>query len=315
MNVFLFPGQGSQYFSMYRNISRYSSEINDLFKCAYDITGIDVKSLCMTANSQQLMMTKNTQLAMLLMDLAYNKILLNRGIMPDLVMGHSLGEYAALVSCGALTIEDAINTVYCRATLMASVNRNGCLATIVGVSKEKVQEICNDYKDKGIISIALFNTHNQIVIGGDSNLVEASTKRLQKLGAIKTIILPVSAAFHTSHMQEIQNEFQEIINSCNFNTPKCDIILNCSAKKTKDLIEIKKDLVLQCTQPVRWCESLQNLFENNGLYICEVGPGKTLAGMIRSMNKSYHTYTLEKTQDLLQYVNLTKQDESSRFTL
>lgn len=312
MNVFLFPGQGSQYSGMYRNINKYSSELKKLFECAYDITGIDVKALCMEANNQQLMLTKNTQLAVLLMDLAYNLILNNRGIFPDLVMGHSLGEYAALVSCGALTVEDAIYIVYKRASLMANIERDGCLATIVGLSADKIQDVCTSFENDGIISIALFNTYKQIVIGGDSELVELATQKLKKLGAIKTIILPVSAAFHTSHMLEIQNELKRIINNCNFHIPKCEIILNCSAEMTNDVLKIKNDLILQCSQPVRWAESIEKIIGNKSLLICEVGPGKTLSGMIRSVNKNCHSYVSDNTQQLLQFITTVKNNYGKR---
>lgn len=225
MNVFLFPGQGSQYSGMYRHINPYSSELDRLFECAHEITGVDVKALCMTANNKQLMMTQNTQLAMLLMDLAYNQILKNRNIFPDLVMGHSLGQYAALVSCGALTVEEAIYIVYKRANLMSKIDKNGCLVTIVGLSVNEINDVCKSLENDGTISIALFNTHKQIVVGGDSKLVELATDKFKKLGAIKTIILPVSAAFHTSHMLEMQNEFANILNNCKFSIPKCEIIL------------------------------------------------------------------------------------------
>lgn len=305
MKVFLFPGQGSQYPGMLKKIIQYYDEFAEIFKCAYNITGINIKNLCCNSSTSELKCTENTQLSMLLMDLAFNKILANRNILPNIVIGHSLGEYAALVSCGALTLEKAIYIVHIRAKLMARVKEKGCLATVIGLSLSDILDVCSLYSSEGTLSVALINTPSQIVIGGDCALVDKAILDLKKRGALKIVKLSVSAAFHTNHMNEMQKMFANEINKLEINEPLCDIILNCSAERTRDVDKIKNDLIQQCTHTVLWSDCLRSILDITPLTICEVGPGRVLTGITRNINSKYRCYTLEDPKQFYNFLKIT----------
>ena len=304
MIAFLFPGQGTQFPGMYRLLHSYREEVDDIFQLASEISKKSIKDLCLTGTSPDLLRTVNTQMAVTCMNLSFWRILSNRGLHPDVVLGHSLGQFAAAIASASLSLEDGMLLVQKRAQLMEEVEAQGELKAITGLTLERIQEIC-DENDQ--ISIALHNTPTQVVVGGPVRAMDATDTIFRQAGAISISKVNASNAFHTLVMEEMVPEFASFIETLRFSDPLYPLILNCSGQLTKEPKNIKHDMILQCCNTVRWVDSLNALVESvNGsdLVTVEVGVGKTLAGLMRSFDRTRKVFISSEPRQMSQLLSL-----------
>lgn len=302
LNTFLFPGQGSQKRGMTRAFDKNKAEVKEIFDMASDLSGRDILKLCTTGDDEMLGQTINTQIAVTTMNLSFLKLLENRSIQPDIVLGQSLGQFAAMVAAKAMSYEDTLRLVLKRAELMSSVTRPGVLCSVLGLTPDQVREVLKEIPDTlGTIEIALINSRTQVVLGGDAEAVDFAAEKMLRLGAFKTVKVKVSAAFHTSFMKEIEDELAEFIDTLPMKEPCCRMILNCKGDFAASAEEIRNDLKLATCHPVLWGQGLERLLENDDLLICEAGIGKAMAGMVRNMGYKGKIYLLSEARDFHDY--------------
>lgn len=302
----MFPGQGCQKPGMLRLLDRYREEVREVFDLAGDLAGRDIADLCLTAGAETLGKTINTQIAVTAMNLAYLKLLQNRQIQPDIVMGQSLGQFACLAACRSMSYEDVFRLVLKRAELMDSIERPGVLCSILGFTLEQVREILAALpEDSGIVEIALINGRTQIVLGGEERAVDLAAEQAMAAGAYKTVKIRVSAAFHTSFMKGIEQELSDFIDTLPVEEPCCRIILNCKGDYADSADEIRRDLKLATCHTVNLFSGIERLLSNDALCIAEAGVGKAMAGMLRNMGYKDKVYLLSELKDFDQYIKRT----------
>ncbi|MDQ2085429.1 ACP S-malonyltransferase [Herbivorax sp. ANBcel31] len=300
---YLFPGQGSQYHGMIRTLSNNLKEVKEVFEVASDIYGKDIEILCKTATDHELQLTQNTQVAVLTMSIAYLRLLENREIYPNIVAGHSLGQYAAMVASRIISFENALEIVLLRSKMMSEIKRKGTMYAVLGVDDCKIREVCEKISDEyGQVSIALYNTNSQIVIGGDELYVVKACEELKKLGALRVTQLSVSQAFHTPLMKDMIKPFAELVDKLQIKTPKCNIVLNSTGDYETDKEAMRRELVNQCTYPVLWKHSMNRILHNKDSVFVEVGSGKTLTGMMRSISNTTKVYALDDAKHFKKFV-------------
>ena len=281
MVVFVFPGQGSQYSGMGKEFYENYPIIKKLFKRAKDILNWDPYDIIFSGKDENLKKTVLTQPSIYLVSYSLFEIWKERGeILPDYVMGHSLGEYTALAASNVFSFEEGLKIVKIRAELMDKA-KEGKMAAIIGLDREKVEEIVKKGKNKGIIVCANYNSPKQIVISGERSALKYAEKLAKENGARKVIYLRLSGAFHSPIMEEISKEFSQEIAKINFNKPKFKIISNVTAREELDPEKIKENLILQLTEPVRWEDSVKYVWEKGVNTFVEIGPGKVLTGLIK----------------------------------
>lgn len=281
MIAFLFPGQGTQQKNMLSTLQENLPEIDEIFEAASDACGKDIKKICSSSDTALLSETINAQPVLTAINCATAAALKNRGIRPDLVAGHSLGQYSALICSGVLSLYDGFSLVAYRAKIMSEVKRKGKLCALVGLDSETVEKICADTG----CEIALKNAPGQIVIGGDVKKVSTAAKKAEKEGALKAEILAVENAFHTSVMKETEALLGEKIAATTFSEPKTKLLLNCKGGPAETVEEIKNDLVLQCCHTVLWENCMRYLATQNPECVYEVGPGNVLSGLLKRINR------------------------------
>ena len=299
--IFLFPGQGVQYAQMYSTLKSYEKEVSVVFEEAATEVGRNVKDLCQHLPNDALLQTENTQVAMLTMNMAYYKLLTNRGVLPNVVAGHSLGQYSAFVASGCLSFKEVIRIVNLRGQLMSNIGRKGCMYLVLGLEEEVVKDICAQVSNaNGIVTIALYNTPSHIIIAGDESCVENSVPLFESRGALKVQKLAVSHAFHTDIMAEMLDDFKEAVEKLELAPlSKIKIVLNSTGQFANDHLEIKTEMISQCILPVRWSQSIQYLskeFPNSKYY--EVGPGCVLSKMARQIDKKCSVENLDNIKKL-----------------
>ncbi len=298
LHTFLFPGQGSQKRGMIRAFDKNKAEVREIFDMASELSGRDILELCTTGDDEALGQTINTQIAVTTMNLSFLKLLENRNIKPDIVLGQSLGQFAAMVAAGAMSYENTLRLIIKRAELMSKVKRSGVLCSVLGLTLDQVKEgLAGIPSDLGVIEIALVNSRTQVVLGGDEAAVDFAAEKMITLGAFKTVKVKVSAAFHTSFMKEIEDELADFIDTLPMTEPKCRMILNCKGDFAKSAEEIRNDLKLATCHTVLWGQGLERLLENDDLLICEAGIGKAMAGMVRNMGYKGKIYLLSDARD------------------
>lgn len=302
--IFLFPGQGTQYSGMF-NVIRMLPDAVNVYEQANEILGYDLKGLCTTGNPEQLQQTEFTQAAIFTHSMALYSVLRKNGIEPYIAAGHSVGEFSALVAAGVLSFEDALRLVQKRGKLMASVQREGSMVSVVGLSLDEIHQLFLEVKEKGYIAISLHNTQNQFVMSGDAEAVEAFSIKAKEKGALKVVKLKVSQAFHSELMREIHQEFIEEVDKLSFGNAQCPIILNCTAEKTSEAEKIKEDIRQQLVSPVRWYDSVQKMLEEEAEFV-EVGPGKSLSGMLRSIDKGRKAVITDAPRELAKLLKMAK---------
>jgi [acyl-carrier-protein] S-malonyltransferase len=297
---FVFPGQGSQFIGMGKDFYENFDESKEILDSANDYLGFDLKGLMFEGNEDELRLTYNAQPAILTVSSMILKVLQENGVHPDVVAGHSLGEFSALYAAGILDYESAVKLVRKRGELMekAAPAGTGAMAAIIGLDIEEIEEECK--KDDGIVVIANENSPVQVVISGEKEAVERVGNKLQEK-AKRVVFLNVSGPFHSPLMKSAQEKLKEAIDSTTFNEAKSFVIPNVSAKLTKDINEIKENLVKQLTNRVRWVKSMEEMKENVDL-IVEVGAGKTLTGLMKKIDRKFPMKTVNSVETLEKFL-------------
>lgn len=288
MKAFVFPGQGSQFVGMGKDLYETSPLAKELFDKADAILGFKITEIMFAGTDEQLKETKVTQPAVFLHSVI-SALCMGEAFEPSMVAGHSLGEFSALVASGALSFEDGLRLVAARANAMqkACEANPGTMAAIIGLSDEHVEEICKEVSVGGKVVIpANYNCPGQLVISGDVEAVDAACEKLKEAGAKRALPLKVGGAFHSPLMQPAQEELQEAIETTSFNTPKCPVYQNVDAKPHTDPAEIKQNLIAQLTSSVRWTASVQHMIADGADDFTECGPGKALQGMIGRIDRN-----------------------------
>lgn len=287
MKALVFPGQGSQYVGMGKDLYDARKDIKDLMDSANDILGFDILSTMFSGAEEDLKKTQVTQPAIFIHSVAAVKA--SYTLEATMVAGHSLGEFSALVANGVLSFEDGLKLVSARAKAMqeACDANPSSMAAILGLPDEKVEEICAGIK--GIVVPANYNCPGQLVISGDTEAVEKACEALKIAGAKRALILPVNGAFHSPLMQPAQEKLATAIDNTLFRSANLPIYQNISTTAVTDSDEIKKNLIAQLTGPVKWTQTIQNMIKDGAGRFLEVGPGKTLQGLIKKIDPSVET--------------------------
>ena len=288
MKAFVFPGQGAQFVGMGKDLYENNPLAKELFDKANDILGYKITDIMFEGTAEELKQTKVTQPAVFLHSVI-SALCMGDEFKPDMVAGHSLGEFSALVAAGALSFEDGLRLVYARAMAMqkACEMAPGTMAAIIALPDEKVEEICAEISTEGNIVIpANYNCPGQLVISGNVDAINLACGKLKEAGAKRALPLPVSGAFHSPLMQPAKDELQAAIEKTEVKTPQCPIYQNVDAMPHTDPAEIKQNLIAQLTSSVRWTKSVQNMIADGATEFTECGPGKALQGMIAKIDRS-----------------------------
>ena len=295
MKAFVFPGQGAQFTGMGKDLYENSEKAHALFEKANEILGFRITDIMFEGSADELKQTRVTQPAVFLHSVI-SAICMGDAFQPDMVGGHSLGEFSALVAAGALDFEDGLKLVFARAQAMqkACEAKPSTMAAIIGLGDEVVEQVCAEVsKDKGIVVPANYNCPGQLVISGEVEAVNEACARLKEAGAKRALPLPVGGAFHSPLMQPAKDELQAAIEATSFNTPRCPIYQNVDGKAHTDATEIKQNLIAQLTASVRWTQEVQNMLAAGATEFTECGPGKALQGMIGKIAHGQEGITIQ----------------------
>ena len=287
MKAFVFPGQGAQFVGMGKDLYENNAEAREMFEKANEILGFRITDLMFEGTPEDLKQTKVTQPAVFLHSVILAKTM-GEEFAPDMVAGHSLGEFSALVAAGAMSFEDGLKLVSQRAQAMqkACEVAPSTMAAIIGLPDEKIEEICAEINKKGAVVVpANYNNPGQLVISGNVEAVQAACEKLKEAGAKRALVLPVGGAFHSPLMQPAKDELQAAIEATEFSTPKCPVYQNVDAKAHTCPCEIKANLIAQLTAPVKWTYEVQNMIAAGATEFVECGPGKALQGMISKISR------------------------------
>lgn len=286
MKAYVFPGQGAQFTGMGKDLYENSPLAKELFEKANDILGFRITDIMFEGTAEELKETKVTQPAVFLHSVILAKVL---DVKPDMVAGHSLGEFSALVVNGALSFEDGLKLVSQRAMAMqkACEIAPSTMAAVLNLDDKIVEDICASID--GIVVPANYNCPGQLVISGEYKAVELACEKMKEAGAKRALILPVGGAFHSPMMEPAREELAAAIEATTFSTPICPVYQNVTANGVSDATEIKKNLISQLTGAVRWTQSVQQMITDGATSFTEVGPGKVLVGLVNKINKDVET--------------------------
>ena len=303
--AFVFPGQGSQEVGMGADLFEQVPVARDVMERANEVLGFALTEIMFGTGSEDdadvLKQTQNTQPALFVHSLAVFEALKTSQGSPDMVAGHSLGEYSALSAAGAISFEDALRTVRLRGELMAGAGevRPGSMAAILGMEDDDVETLCRDASAEDIVQPANFNSPGQIVISGDVSAVEKAVEMAPERGARRALMLPVSGAFHSPLMATATKGLTEALAALDISEPSCPVYLNVTAAPTRDPEEIRKRLVEQLTAPVKWAHILRAMHADGASSFVEVGAGRVLSGLVKRMlGREIETAAYSKAADL-----------------
>ena len=288
MKAYVFPGQGAQFTGMGKDLYETSPLAKELFEKANEILGFRITDIMFEGTAEELKETKVTQPAVFLHSVILAKTL-GEDFKPEMVAGHSLGEFSALVANGALSFEDGLKLVSQRALAMqkACEITPSTMAAVLGLADNVVEEVCASID--GIVVAANYNCPGQLVISGETSAVEKACEAMKVAGAKRALILPVGGAFHSPMMEPAREELAAAIEATTFSAPICPVYQNVTASAVSDADEIKKNLIIQLTAPVKWTQSVQQMIADGATLFTEVGPGKVLAGLIGKIDKEAAT--------------------------
>ena len=288
MKAYVFPGQGAQFTGMGKDLYETSPLAKELFEKANEILGFRITDIMFEGTAEELKETKVTQPAVFLHSVILAKTL-GEDFKPEMVAGHSLGEFSALVANGALSFEDGLKLVSQRALAMQKACEiiPSTMAAVLGLADNIVEEVCASID--GIVVAANYNCPGQLVISGETSAVEKACEAMKAAGAKRALVLPVGGAFHSPMMEPAREELAAAIEATTFSAPICPVYQNVTASAVSDADEIKKNLIIQLTAPVKWTQSVQQMIADGATLFTEVGPGKVLAGLIAKIDKEAAT--------------------------
>lgn len=284
MKAYVFPGQGAQFSGMGLDLYNQSDVAKELFDSANSILGFKITEIMFNGSAEDLKQTKVTQPAIFLHSVILAKIL-GDNFKPEMVAGHSLGEFSALVSTGVISFEDGLKLVSKRATAMqkACDIQKSTMAAVLGLEDSIVEKVCDSID--GVVVAANYNCPGQLVISGEINAINDACEKLKESGARRALVLPVGGAFHSPLMNPAKEELEKAINNTIFHKPSCPIYQNVTASAVMDENKIKTNLISQLTSPVRWTHTIQEMIEDGATEFIEVGPGKVLQGLVKKINR------------------------------
>jgi [acyl-carrier-protein] S-malonyltransferase len=284
MKAYVFPGQGAQFVGMGKDLYEQHQAAKDLFERANDILGFRITDIMFSGTDEELKQTKVTQPAIFLHSVIQAAVA--EDFAPEMVAGHSLGEFSALVASKVLAFEDALRLVSTRALAMqaACEEQPSTMAAILGLEDEKVEQICAEVED--VVVAANYNCPGQLVISGSIAGVEEACERLKAAGAKRALVLPVGGAFHSPLMKSAEAELEEAIRKTTFSLGICPVYQNVDAKPHTNPEEIQQNLIKQLTAPVRWTQSVQQMIADGATVFIECGPGKVLQGLVKKIDKT-----------------------------
>ncbi|RRJ88072.1 [acyl-carrier-protein] S-malonyltransferase [Paenimyroides tangerinum] len=287
MKAYVFPGQGAQFTGMGKDLYETSEVAKEMFEKANEILGFRITDIMFEGTEEQLKETKVTQPAVFLHSVIAAKVAEN--FAPDMVAGHSLGEFSALVANGALSFEDALKLVSQRALAMqkACEITPSTMAAVLNLEDKVVEDICASID--GVVVAANYNCPGQLVISGETKAVELACEKMKEAGAKRALILPVGGAFHSPMMEPAREELAAAIEATTFSTPTCPVYQNVTASAVSDPTEIKANLITQLTAPVKWTQSVQQMIADGATSFTEFGPGKVLMGLVGKIDKTVET--------------------------
>ena len=288
MNAYIFPGQGAQFTGMGLDLYENSPLAQEFFEKANDILGFSITDTMFEGSAEALKETKVTQPAIFLHSVILAKTL-GDNFKPDMVAGHSLGEFSALVANGTLNFEDGLRLVSQRALAMqkACELQPSTMAAVLGLEDGIVENVCNS--TSGIVVAANYNCPGQLVISGEIDAINTACETLKNEGARRALVLPVGGAFHSPLMEPAREELANAIENTSFSKPNCPIYQNVTASAVNNEADIKANLISQLTAPVRWTQSVQQMLTDGATHFTEVGPGKVLQGLVRKINREAQT--------------------------
>lgn len=292
MKAYIFPGQGAQFVGMGKDLFDSSAMAKELFEQANEILGFGITDIMFSGTEEDLKQTKVTQPAIFLHSTILAQIL-GEKFKPDIVAGHSLGEFSSLVANKALSFKDGLILVSKRAAAMqkACEAEPSTMAAVIGLDENIVQTVCNDIDE--IVVPANYNSPGQIVISGSVKGIDIAMEKLKKQGAKRVVKLMVGGAFHSPLMEPAKIELEEAIRNTSFSTPVCPVYQNATALPSTDPAEIKNNLVVQLTSPVKWTQTVKNMLNAGATSFTEVGPGKVLQGLVKKVDRTIPTESAE----------------------